>query len=189
VVQVTIGEVHGQGVRIASRCLWDTETDNHASSTFQNPYLYCVAMVFAVYFEVMSRLSRHSRFLPHAVFAVTLATAHLSLHITLPPVHVASSIIFHGWSGKFSSLPVRVGAPACNCILLPSFIESVCMYHISISRDSMADFPISAVNILTIQLICVLPPCSHVAKHCRQSIWETQVQLSCKFEILSWFEV
>jgi hypothetical protein len=52
VVQVTIGEVHGQGVRIASRCLWDTETDNHASSTFQNPYLYCVAMVFAVYFEV-----------------------------------------------------------------------------------------------------------------------------------------
>jgi hypothetical protein len=42
----------GQGVRIASRCLWDTETDNHASSTFQNPYLYCVAMVFAVYFEV-----------------------------------------------------------------------------------------------------------------------------------------
>ena len=162
-------------MRIASRCLWDTETDNHASSTFQNPYLYCVAMVFAVYFEVMSRLSRHSRFLPHAVFAVTLATAHLSLHITLPPVHVASSIIFHGWSGKFSSLPVRVGAPACNCILLPSFIESVCMYHISISRDSMADFPISAVNVLTIQLICVLPPCSHVAKHCRQSIWETQV--------------
>jgi hypothetical protein len=56
VVQVTIGEVHGQGVRIASRCLWDTETDNHASSTFQNPYLYCVAMVFAVYFEVPPRL-------------------------------------------------------------------------------------------------------------------------------------
>ena len=54
VVQVTIGEVHGQGVRIASRCLWDTETDNHASSTFQNPYLYCVAMVFAVYFEVLA---------------------------------------------------------------------------------------------------------------------------------------
>ncbi len=57
VVQVTIGEVHGQGVRIASRCLWDTETDNHASSTFQNPYLYCVAMVFAVYFEVRSQTS------------------------------------------------------------------------------------------------------------------------------------
>jgi hypothetical protein len=76
VVQVTIGEVHGQGVRIASRCLWDTETDNHASSTFQNPYLYCVAMVFAVYFEVPNRQSCLSRYLPYAVFAVIVAAAH-----------------------------------------------------------------------------------------------------------------
>ncbi|KAJ1491603.1 flagellar outer dynein arm light chain 2 [Baffinella frigidus] len=45
VVQVTIGEVQGQGVRIASRCLWDVETDNHASAYYTNPYLYCVAMV------------------------------------------------------------------------------------------------------------------------------------------------
>jgi hypothetical protein len=153
VVQVTIGEVHGQGVRIASRCLWDTETDNHASSTFQNPYLYCVAMVFAVYFEVMPRLPRRSRFLPHAVFSVTLSTAHSSPHITLPPIHahssphitlppihahpsphitlppihVASSVIFHGWSGKFFPLPVRVGAPACNCILLPAVFHLNCI--------------------------------------------------------------
>ena len=127
VVQVTIGEVHGQGVRIASRCLWDTETDNHASSTFQNPYLYCVAMVFAVYFEVMPRLPRHSRFLPHAVVSVTLSTTHSSQHITLPPIHVASSVIFHGWSGKFFSLPVRVGAPACYCILLPAVFHLNCI--------------------------------------------------------------
>mmetsp|Transcript_8741 Transcript_8741/g.19336 ORF Transcript_8741/g.19336 Transcript_8741/m.19336 type:complete len:132 (+) Transcript_8741:84-479(+) len=51
VVQVTIGEVQGQGVRIASRCLWDVETDNHASAYYTNPYLYCVAMVFACYYE------------------------------------------------------------------------------------------------------------------------------------------
>ena len=38
VVQVTIGEVQGQGVRIASRCLWDVETDNHASAYYTNPY-------------------------------------------------------------------------------------------------------------------------------------------------------
>ena len=41
VVQVTIGEVQGQGVRIASRCLWDVETDNHASAYYTNPHLYC----------------------------------------------------------------------------------------------------------------------------------------------------
>ena len=51
VVQVTIGEVQGQGVRIASRCLWDVETDNHASAYYTNPHLYCVAMVFACYYE------------------------------------------------------------------------------------------------------------------------------------------
>jgi hypothetical protein len=36
--QVTIGEVQGQGVRIASRCLWDVETDNHASAYYTNPH-------------------------------------------------------------------------------------------------------------------------------------------------------
>ncbi len=36
VVQVTIGEVKSQGVRVASRCLWDTESDNYASYSFKN---------------------------------------------------------------------------------------------------------------------------------------------------------
>merc|ERR1712216_546231 len=31
--------VQGQGVRIASRCLWDVETDNHASAYYTNPHL------------------------------------------------------------------------------------------------------------------------------------------------------
>ena len=51
VVQVTIGEVKSQGVRVASRCLWDTESDNYASYSFKNESLWCVAMVFGCYTE------------------------------------------------------------------------------------------------------------------------------------------
>merc|ERR1711918_295821 len=36
VVQVTTGELKDQGVRVASRSLWDTATDNYSSSSFQN---------------------------------------------------------------------------------------------------------------------------------------------------------
>lgn len=36
IVQVTTGELKDQGVRVASRCLWDTATDNYASSSFKN---------------------------------------------------------------------------------------------------------------------------------------------------------
>lgn len=51
VVQVTIGEVQGQGVRLSSRCLWDTEADNFASVVFQAADIYCCAMVFGCYFD------------------------------------------------------------------------------------------------------------------------------------------
>eukprot|EP00904_Undaria_pinnatifida_P013628 jgi/Undpi1/9396/HiC_scaffold_27.g11853.m1 len=51
VVQVTIGEMKDQGVRVASRCLWDTATDNYASVNFKNQSLWCSAMVFGVYTE------------------------------------------------------------------------------------------------------------------------------------------
>ena len=34
VVQCVIGEVKGQGVRVASKCLWDVSNDNWASFTF-----------------------------------------------------------------------------------------------------------------------------------------------------------
>jgi hypothetical protein len=42
VVQVTTGELRDQGVRVASRSLWDTATDNYASSSFQNVSLIVV---------------------------------------------------------------------------------------------------------------------------------------------------
>ncbi|CAM9245675.1 unnamed protein product [Discosporangium mesarthrocarpum] len=51
VVQVTIGEMKNQGVRVASRCLWDTATDNYASVDFKTQSLWCSAMVFGVYTE------------------------------------------------------------------------------------------------------------------------------------------
>uniref|UniRef100_A0A7R9YER0 Uncharacterized protein n=1 Tax=Pinguiococcus pyrenoidosus TaxID=172671 RepID=A0A7R9YER0_9STRA len=49
VVQVTIGEMRDQGVRVASRCLWDTSTDNYTSATYTNTSLWAVAIVFGCY--------------------------------------------------------------------------------------------------------------------------------------------
>ena len=33
-IQVTIGEMKGQGLKISSKCLWDPAFDNYASYTF-----------------------------------------------------------------------------------------------------------------------------------------------------------
>jgi hypothetical protein len=51
VLQSVIGEVKGQGAHIASRCLWDTETDNYASFSMRNSSLFCTVMVFGCYLE------------------------------------------------------------------------------------------------------------------------------------------
>ncbi|KAI9184598.1 hypothetical protein H9P43_003653 [Blastocladiella emersonii ATCC 22665] len=51
VADVTIGEFKGQGIRNASRALWDPSTDSFTSATFKNASLFCVAVVFGVYFE------------------------------------------------------------------------------------------------------------------------------------------
>jgi hypothetical protein len=51
VVQATIGEKKGQGVRNCSRCLWDTENDNFASESFQSMHLFATVTVFGLYFE------------------------------------------------------------------------------------------------------------------------------------------
>lgn len=51
VVQVTVGEKTGQALRLASRCLWDTATDNFASDFYENPSVFCVGMVFGLYYE------------------------------------------------------------------------------------------------------------------------------------------
>ena len=36
VVQTVIGELGGQGIRVASKCLWDDKNDNWASYTYMN---------------------------------------------------------------------------------------------------------------------------------------------------------
>ena len=51
VVQCVIGQVKGQGVRIASKCLWDVENDNYSSFTYSNHSLFCTGIVFGIYYE------------------------------------------------------------------------------------------------------------------------------------------
>lgn len=51
IVQVVMGEIKGQGVRVTSKCLWDPKVDNSASYTFKNESFYATAMVFGCYFE------------------------------------------------------------------------------------------------------------------------------------------
>merc|ERR1719258_86260 len=50
-LQVVIGENSGQGIRVASKCLWDTSSDNWASFSYKTPSLFAVAMVFGLYYE------------------------------------------------------------------------------------------------------------------------------------------
>jgi hypothetical protein len=40
VVQTTMGQMKDQGIRIASRCLWDPTTDNYASCSYKNVSAY-----------------------------------------------------------------------------------------------------------------------------------------------------
>jgi len=51
VVQVTIGQLKDQAVRITSRCLWDTQTDNYASVDYKNEFVWASAIVFGLYAE------------------------------------------------------------------------------------------------------------------------------------------
>lgn len=50
-VQVFLGELKGQGLRLASKSLWDPKFDNWACHTFSNENLFCTALVFGTYFE------------------------------------------------------------------------------------------------------------------------------------------
>eukprot|EP00414_Alexandrium_minutum_P004245 CAMPEP_0113819564 /NCGR_PEP_ID=MMETSP0328-20130328/802_1 /TAXON_ID=39455 /ORGANISM="Alexandrium minutum" /LENGTH=127 /DNA_ID=CAMNT_0000787497 /DNA_START=89 /DNA_END=472 /DNA_ORIENTATION=+ /assembly_acc=CAM_ASM_000350 len=51
IVQVVIGEQASQGIRVASKFLWDVTSDNWASYTYQNQTLFAVGMVFGCYYE------------------------------------------------------------------------------------------------------------------------------------------
>ncbi|NXY79377.1 TC1D4 protein, partial [Glareola pratincola] len=51
VCQVLLGQRGQQSLLVASRALWDPETDSFASTTFSNASLFAVATVHGVYFE------------------------------------------------------------------------------------------------------------------------------------------
>lgn len=51
VCSVTIGQIKGQDVRIASRSIWDTDYDTFVSESFKNDSLFAVCVVFGVYQE------------------------------------------------------------------------------------------------------------------------------------------
>ena len=51
VVQVVMGALANQGLRVASKCLWDTNADNYASHTYTTDAFYCTALVFGCYNE------------------------------------------------------------------------------------------------------------------------------------------
>ena len=36
VIQTTIGQLRDQGIRVASRCLWDLSTDNYSAVNYTN---------------------------------------------------------------------------------------------------------------------------------------------------------
>lgn len=50
VVEVVIGEQRGEGVRMGTRCLWDSDTDNYASDVFISDSLFCCAAAFGIYY-------------------------------------------------------------------------------------------------------------------------------------------
>ena len=51
IVSVSIIEACQQGVRLASRCIWDPETDNFAEYTFSSESMHATALVFGLYWE------------------------------------------------------------------------------------------------------------------------------------------
>lgn len=50
IVLVTLGGKENQSIKILSRCLWG-EFDNYATYKFDSPEFYCIATVYAMYFD------------------------------------------------------------------------------------------------------------------------------------------
>ena len=48
---VNIGSKHNSSVRIASRCLWNNDSDSFASVNFENASLFASCVVYGIYFE------------------------------------------------------------------------------------------------------------------------------------------
>lgn len=51
VTHAVIVEAGQQGLRVASRCLWDPETDNYATFSYSNETMHVSIVVFGLYWE------------------------------------------------------------------------------------------------------------------------------------------
>lgn len=51
VVHVVVGENSGQDVRVASRCLWNTDFDNCVSIQYKSKYMWASAVIYVLYAE------------------------------------------------------------------------------------------------------------------------------------------
>eukprot|EP00045_Choanoeca_perplexa_P021813 m.7442 g.7442 ORF g.7442 m.7442 type:complete len:123 (-) comp8825_c0_seq1:62-430(-) len=50
VVNTTIGEQRGAGVKVGAKCLWDSDTDQLAQDVYVSDSLYCSVAAYAVYY-------------------------------------------------------------------------------------------------------------------------------------------
>lgn len=49
-VHCIIGEKKGQGIKIGSKCMWDTNNDAMVTANFENEVLFAVVTAFGIYF-------------------------------------------------------------------------------------------------------------------------------------------
>ncbi|CAH2100287.1 unnamed protein product [Euphydryas editha] len=48
-VQTTVLEMKGAGIKCGQRCLWDPETDDYVDELFRNDTIFCHTVVYGVY--------------------------------------------------------------------------------------------------------------------------------------------
>ncbi|KAL8611478.1 hypothetical protein ACOMHN_014533 [Nucella lapillus] len=51
ICHVALGQQCGQGLEVASRCVWDQSCDSHASVSYHNKSVFAVAQCYGVYLE------------------------------------------------------------------------------------------------------------------------------------------
>ena len=51
VTHVVVGENANQDVRVTSRCLWNTDTDNYVTLSHRTKHLWASVVIYAVYFD------------------------------------------------------------------------------------------------------------------------------------------
>ena len=50
IVHCIIGEKKGQGIKIGSRCMWDTTCDSAVSASWENEFTYAFCVAYGVYY-------------------------------------------------------------------------------------------------------------------------------------------